>query len=158
MYENSFTLKNMLAAYRKPLQFKGRSTRTELLGYFIMSWLISTVIGWLAIGSGLALSVDQPPLMTFDILNFVLWLPFPALAVRRFHDQDKPGWWATPLILSTVISWIGGFSILNQPARIFLSLIYLAMFILLFLKPTDGTNGFGPNPRLDPDEAELAAE
>lgn len=158
MYENSFTLKKMILAYRGPLKFDGRSTRTELLGYLIVSWLISTVVGWIAIGSGVVLSVDQPPFMTFDILNFVLWLPFPALAVRRFHDQDKPGWWATPLILSTVLSWFSGWSLMGEPVRIVLSIVYLGVFILLFWKPTDGENRFGSDPRLSSEEDELASE
>jgi len=160
MYENSFTLKKMLTAYSKPLRFDGRSTRTELLGYFIVSWLAVTVLGWVSIGFGIVptLSVKAQPFMTIDIFNLVVWLPFPALAVRRFHDQSRPGWWATPLIFLTVLSWIGGLSLLGGTARILVSLIYLAAFILLFWKPTDGTNRFGPDPRLDADGTMIPAE
>jgi uncharacterized membrane protein YhaH (DUF805 family) len=122
MYENSFTLKKMLAALWKPLQFRGRSTRTELLGYFISFWLITTLFAWLAIGLGAAgvarLSFEPPPFMTIDVFNFLVWLPFPALAVRRFHDQNKSGWWSLPLIISTVLSWLSAESLLSHPVRI----------------------------------------
>ena len=162
MYENSFTLKKMFGAFWKPLRFSGRSTRTELLGYLIAFWLITTLFGWLAIGVGAAglasLSFQPQTFMTIDIFNLLVWLPFPALAVRRFHDQDKPGWWATPLILSTILSWVSGDSFLSPPVRVVLALFYLAAFVLLFWKPTDGTNRYGPDPRLDPDEAVLASE
>jgi uncharacterized membrane protein YhaH (DUF805 family) len=158
MYENSFTLKKMLLAYRRPLKLSGRSTRSELLGYLIVSWLVSSVIGWLAVGSSLAWSLDQPPFMTFDILNFALWLPFPALAVRRFHDQGKSGWWATPLILSTILSWFSGWNLLNQIVQIVVSIVYLGVLILLFWKPTEGENQFGHDPRLYPEGGELAHE
>ena len=152
MYENSFTLKKMLAAYWKPLRFAGRSTRTELLGYLIVSWLAATAFGWLSIGMGMA-SIDQTRFGSLDIVNLLFWLPFPALAVRRFHDQDKPAWWATPLILSTVLSWIGGFNLLSQAIQIILAAVYIAALVLLFWKPTDGPNRYGPDPRLDPETA-----
>lgn len=159
MYENSFTLRRMFAAYGKPFRFTGRSTRTELLGYLIVFWLLATAIGWLAIGLGAAVSVSLEPrsFMTIDIANLLLWLPFPALAIRRFHDQDT-GWWATPLIVSTILSWFGGESLLNEPVRIILGLIYLAALVLLFWKPTDGANRYGPDPRLDPEDTALVPE
>jgi uncharacterized membrane protein YhaH (DUF805 family) len=162
MYENSFTLKKMFAAFGKPLGFSGRSTRTELLGYFIVFWLVTTVFSWVAIGLGAAgvasVSFEPQPFMTIDVFNFLVWLPFPALAVRRFHDQNKPGWWATPLILSTILSWISGFSLLSQPIQIVLEASYVAALILLFWKPTDGENRYGPDPRLDSAGDVLAAE
>jgi uncharacterized membrane protein YhaH (DUF805 family) len=88
----------------------------------------------------------------------LFWLPFPALAVRRFHDQNKSGWWAAPLIASTILSWIGAESLLSQPARITIALIYTAVLVLLFWKPTDGTNRYGPDPRLDPEDTTLVPE
>lgn len=160
MYENSFTLKKMLAAYRKPLQFRGRSTRTELLGYLIVSSLLATIFGWLAIGLGMAglasISTDPLSFPSIDIFNLLFWLPFPALAVRRFHDEGRPGWCATPIILSTIISWVSGYGLLNSQARFALALFYTAALVLLFWKPEDGANRYGADPRLDPDGSDLA--
>lgn len=52
MYENSFTFGKMLAAYTKPHKFTARSTRTELLGYLIVSWVLATATNWAVIGLG----------------------------------------------------------------------------------------------------------
>jgi uncharacterized membrane protein YhaH (DUF805 family) len=157
MYENSFTLSKMFAAYKRPLQFSGRSTRTELLGYIITFWLITTLFGWLSIGLGAAgvgiLSFEPQPFMTIDIFNLLVWLPFASLAVRRFHDQGKAGWWATPLILLTILSWAGAESLLNQPVRIALTSLYTVALVLLFWKPTEGENRYGLDPRLDTEDA-----
>jgi len=125
-------------------------------------WLITTLFAWLAIGLGAAgvarLSFEPPPFMTIDVFNFLVWLPFPALAVRRFHDQNKSGWWSLPLIISTVLSWLSAESLLSHPVRIALGAFYTAALILLFWKPTDGTNRFGPDPRLDPEDEVLATD
>jgi len=164
MYENSFTFGKMLTAYTKPHRFGGRSTRTELLGYLIVSWVLATAFGWVAMAAGMAglaeakFSSEPTPFLTIDLFNLLFWLPFPALAVRRFHDQNKSGWWAAPLIASTILSWIGAESLLSQPARITIALIYTAVLVLLFWKPTDGTNRYGPDPRLDPEDTTLVPE
>jgi uncharacterized membrane protein YhaH (DUF805 family) len=164
MYQNDFSFTRMLAAYRKPHQFAGRSTRTELLGYVIISWVLATVLGWAAVTAGMAglakasFSTEPSPFLTIDIFNLLFWLPFPALAVRRFHDQNKSGWWALPLIVSTVLSWIGAESLLEQPTRIALGALYAVVLVLLFWKPTDGANRYGSDPRLDLDEAEFVTE
>jgi uncharacterized membrane protein YhaH (DUF805 family) len=157
-YENSFTLRKMVAAWGKPLQFRGRSTRTELIGYFIMFGVFGAAISWVGIGLGLSVSFDEPRFPTFDLANFLLWLPFPALAVRRFHDQNRSGWWALPLILSTTLSWLSAESLLGQPTRITLGLIYAIVFVLLFWKPSNDENNFGRDPRLDAEDSALAAD
>jgi uncharacterized membrane protein YhaH (DUF805 family) len=156
MYQNDFTFVKMLAAYRKPHQFAGRSTRTELLGYLIVSWILATIFGYAAFGAAIAglrnVSISSGPTSTFlsiDLFNLLFWLPFPALAVRRFHDQDKSGWWAAPLIASTIISWVGANELLAPPVRIALGLLYAIALVLLFWKPTEGTNRYGPDPRLE---------
>jgi len=157
MYENSFTFTKMLAAYGKPHVFAGRSTRTELLGYLILSWLVGTALNWAIIAAGMAGSIEFG-VASFGIGYFIVWLPFPALAVRRFHDQDKPGWWALLLVLPTVALWLGVKEALSAPARFVFDAIYLAALVLLFWKPSDGTNRYGPDPRLDPHAAMFAGE
>jgi len=156
MYENSFTFTKMLAAYTKLHKLTGRSTRTELLGYLIISWLVATAASRIVLIAGVATSVDLD-LASVNVANLVMWLPFPALAVRRFHDQDKPGWWAVPLIVPTIIFWLGGEQVLARSVAMALSLIYIAALVLLFWKPTDGANRYGPDPRLDPEDWEEPA-
>jgi len=153
MYENSFTLRKMVTAYGKPHHFSGRSTRTELLGYFVISGLVSIVASYGIIAIGLAGWFDLG-IASFSFVHFLLWLPFPALAVRRLHDQNKPGWWAIPLILPTIALWFGGEELQNQPAGMALGALYPVVFVILFWTPSDGENRYGPDPRLDPQDCE----
>jgi uncharacterized membrane protein YhaH (DUF805 family) len=160
MYENSFTFRKMLAAYTKPLKFDGRSTRTELLGYLIVSGILATATNWIviALGASEAVSMDVG-ITSVGLAYLVWWLPLPALAIRRLHDQDKSGWWALLLVVPTAISWLGAKEFFGTSAIIVLEAIYLAGLVLLFWKPTDGTNRYGPDPRLDPeDRVEAATE
>ena len=151
MYENSFTFGRMLAAYTKPHKFTGRSTRTELLGYLIVSWVLATATNWAVIALGATGLVNvNIGIASVGLAYLVWWLPLPALAVRRLHDQDKSGWWALLLVLPTAISWLGGKQALGASTLIVLEAIYLAGLVLLFWTPTDGTNRYGPDPRLDP--------
>jgi uncharacterized membrane protein YhaH (DUF805 family) len=63
-----------------------------------------------------------------------------------------------PLILPTILFWFVDESLLSQAVQILLSLFYLGALVLLFWKPADGNNRYGPDPRLDPNEAMLASE
>ena len=159
MYENSFTFGKMLAAYRKPHKFTGRSTRTELLGYLVVSWVLATATNWIVIAMGMAgtVSIDVG-IASLSLAYLVWWLPLPALAVRRLHDQDKSGWWALLLVLPTAIAWLGGKDVFGTPTLMFLQAIYLGGLVLLFWKPTDGPNRYGPDPRLDPEGTEVVTE
>ena len=158
MYENSFTFRKMLAAYTKPHKFTGRSTRTELVGYLIVSWILATATNWavIALGASGAVSIDVG-IASVGLAYLVWWLPLPALAMRRLHDQDKSGWWALLLVLPTAISWLGGKEFLGTAALIVLQGIYIVGLILLVWKPTDGANHYGPDPRLNPEDFEEAA-
>lgn len=158
MYENSFTFGKMLAAYTKPHKFTGRSTRTELLGYLIVSWVLATATNWvvMALGATNIMSIDVG-IASVGLAFLVWWLPLPALAIRRMHDQDKVGWWALLLLLPTLISWLGGKEALGITGRLVLQAIYLGGLVLLFWKPTDGPNRYGPDPRLDPEDWEEVA-
>jgi uncharacterized membrane protein YhaH (DUF805 family) len=159
MYENSFSFKKMLAAYTKPHRFDGRSTRTELLGYLIVSWILAAATNWIiaVLGASGSVSFDVG-IATVGLAYLIWWIPLPALAVRRLHDQDKPGWWALLLLLPTAIAWLGGKDALGAATIIVLQGIYLGGLVLLFWKPTDGDNRYGPDPRLDPEVREYATE
>ena len=54
-------------------------------------------------------------------------IPAIAVEVRRFHDQDKSGWF----ILLNLIPFIGG----------------LIVLVMMFLDGTPGANRFGPDPK-----------
>lgn len=56
-----------------------------------------------------------------------MFIPGLAVQVRRFHDQDKSGWF----ILLGFIPYIGG----------------LILFVFMCLEGTRGPNRFGPDPK-----------
>ena len=67
---------------------------------------------------------------------FVLGSIIPSIAVqvRRFHDQDKSGWF----VLLAFVPYAGG----------------IIVFIFMLLEGTRGPNRFGPDPR-DPYNADV---
>jgi uncharacterized membrane protein YhaH (DUF805 family) len=65
------------------------------------------------------------PLTALFFLGILV--PSIAVQVRRFHDQDKSGWW----VLIGLIPILGG----------------LAVLVFMFLEGTRGTNRFGPDPK-----------
>ena len=151
MYQNDFTFGRMLLAYRRPLEFSGRSTRTELLGYLIISWVLSTVAAY-----GLMFAVPGPESFVIGLtaVRFIFWLPLPSLAVRRAHDVGRPWYWSLALLIPTFLGWVGR-DLFEQvpgllPIMVALNIVGL---VILFWKPSDGANEFGPDPRLEEDSA-----
>jgi uncharacterized membrane protein YhaH (DUF805 family) len=147
MYENDFSFSRLFRAYGRSVDFRGRSTRTELLGYWITTWLISTVAIYAAVFGGLATGGNA--LMVPALINAALLIPAPALAVRRAHDIGWPGIAALLLILPAAASMILDHVLEPYTAiRFILSIAYLAGIVMLLWKPQDGDNRYGPDPRL----------
>ncbi len=61
-------------------------------------------------------------------------LPGIALTVRRFHDQNKSGWWYVALAVPSLIPFLG-----LIPA--------IALLVFMIVPGTDGGNRFGPDPK-----------
>ncbi len=61
------------------------------------------------------------------LLGLVFLIPNIAVAVRRFHDQDKSGWF----YLLNFIPYLGG----------------LIVLVFMCLEGTRGPNRFGPDPK-----------
>ncbi len=68
------------------------------------------------------------------IYSLAAFIPSIAVQVRRFHDQDKSGWF----VLLGLIPYLGG----------------LILIIFMCLEGTRGPNRFGPDPR-DPYNADV---
>ena len=151
MYQNDFTFGRMSLAYRRPFKFSGRSTRTELLGYLIISWVLSTLAA-----HSLMFAVPGPEsfITALTAIRFLFWLPLPALAVRRAHDIGRPWYWSLALLFPTFLGWVGR-DLLEQVPGLLPSLVALNIvgLVILFSKPSDGANDFGPDPRLEEDPA-----
>lgn len=123
------------SGFRRWLDFSGRSTRAEW-GYFagLFPFLIGLVLGLVTKG----MSLSGYMFGSFaDAVVMGIGIPFTiasiALAVRRFHDMNKSGWWALLFVLPIVslITWI----------------------YLLFKKGDMLENRFGPNPHYADDNS-----
>ena len=116
----------MLMPLRRYTDFQGRSRRKEywmfLLGVIIAVLLISLIEGALGL-SGMVGGVYGPLTVLFFLAIIV---PSIAVQVRRFHDQDKSGWF----VLLSLIPIIGG----------------LIVLVFMLLEGTRGPNRFGPDP------------
>lgn len=61
-------------------------------------------------------------------------VPGIALTVRRFHDQNKSGWWYLALAVPSLIPFLG-----LIPA--------FALLVFMIVPGTDGGNRYGPDPK-----------
>jgi uncharacterized membrane protein YhaH (DUF805 family) len=146
--------------------FAGRSTRTEALGFVLVSTLLSQTalvlagdrseMAWVAVALALALTLEIPGI---------------ALFVRRMHEQDRSGWWALigvakiPLALA-LMSMPGdanGVSIVRMliwegrydwdagtwPLLLAVTLLVIAQLGFYFAPGTDGANRYGADPRVE---------
>jgi uncharacterized membrane protein YhaH (DUF805 family) len=127
----------MLMPVRRYADFSGRSRRKEywmfFLGVFIVS-IVFSVLFMATIGSvsgfesGRAMN-GPSSILGLIFLVFVLALIVPSIAVqvRRFHDQDKSGWF----VLLSLIPYVGG----------------LIVLVFMLLEGTSGTNRYGSDPK-----------
>lgn len=112
---------------RRYTDFSGRSRRKEywmfLLGVLIVAIVLGIVEGIVGL-SGMVGGVYGPLTLIF-LLGIIV--PSIALQVRRFHDQDKSGWF----VLLSFIPFVGG----------------LIVLVFMCLEGTKGPNRFGPDPK-----------
>lgn len=148
-----------LLPLRRYADFRGRSTRTEL----IMFWILTSMFGFgVNVLSGVA---GLPDRAAASLIWLALLCPTIALWVRRLHDTGRVGWWLLLLLPGAAITlrreyllWQNPFDSANAflPGYIEVPVILLALPILFLLLRDDqgGPNAFGPNPRY-PDDLEL---
>lgn len=124
----------MLLPLKRYADFQGRSRRKEywmfVLGIIIAVILLSIIEGILGL-TGMIGGAYGPLTLLFFLAIIV---PSIAVQVRRFHDQDKSGWF----VLIGLIPLIGGIIVL----------------VFMCLEGTRGPNRFGPDPK-DPAGAEV---
>jgi uncharacterized membrane protein YhaH (DUF805 family) len=124
----------MTMPLKRYTDFAGRSRRKEywmfLLGVLIAAILLSIIEGVLGL-SGMVGGV-YGPLTTLFFLGIII--PSIAVQIRRFHDQDKSGWF----VLLSFIPFLGG----------------LIVLVFMCLEGTKGPNRFGPDPK-DPAGSEV---
>ena len=123
----------MILPYRRYADFSGRSRRKEYWMFTLFWWivLLLLMVPMLALGpSGESTSTNAiGALWGLLIVAFIFgsFIPYLAVTVRRFHDQDKSGW----MILLNLIPYIGGFIIL----------------VFMCTEGTRGENMYGDDPK-----------
>jgi uncharacterized membrane protein YhaH (DUF805 family) len=109
-----------LMGYRRYIDFRGRSTRTEywmfVLFHVIVAGILITLAG----------AVSDRLIFLFSIYYLGTIVPLIALATRRLHDVGLTGW----LQLLAIIP-LGG----------------LAVIVMVCLPGVHGPNKHGPDPR-----------
>jgi uncharacterized membrane protein YhaH (DUF805 family) len=100
--------------------FKGRAARSEYWFFALFYFIVSTIASVIAGAAEGALSVLPV------VVLIGLFVPILAVAVRRFHDVDKSGWW----VLIGLVPLVG----------IILQLVWFCK------RGTDGSNRFGDDP------------
>lgn len=115
-----------LEVLRKYTVFTGRARRKEYWYYFLINFLIITVL--LLIDNMLG-TLDHEVGMGLlsGIYALAVLIPGIAVAVRRLHDTDRTGWW----VLIALIPIVGPI---------------ILIFFLIQDSTADG-NRFGPNPK-----------
>lgn len=128
----------MILPYKRMLDFRGRSRRLEywmftlgaILQIAIVTALFAAVHGFRDVET----NQSNPGMVVVMILAMVLafaylWAHL-AVAVRRFHDQDRSGWF----YLLSFVPYGGS----------------LILLVFMCLPGTAGPNRFGPDP-INPD-------
>ncbi|QFT78436.1 DUF805 domain-containing protein [Erythrobacter sp. THAF29] len=123
----------MLMPLRRYADFSGRSRRKE---YWMFVLFQIIVLVFMAILVGITGGFDESGASTFGSIMLIIcgivylglfFIPGLAVTVRRFHDQDKSGWF----ILLQFIPYVGG----------------LIVLVFMCLEGTRGPNRYGPDPK-----------
>lgn len=117
----------MLMPLKRYADFSGRSRRKEYWMFLLGVVLVAIVLGVIeaALGMNGMVAGVYGPLTTLLLLGLII--PGIAVQVRRFHDQDKSGWF----VLLGFIPFVGG----------------LIVLVFMLLEGTKGPNRFGPDPK-----------
>ena len=148
----------MVAASVLPLKhyavFAGRSTRTEVVGFYFLTMVAGLVPNLVADWFGLAAA--RPWLD--GAVAAIFFIPTLALFVRRLHDSGRSGWWLLVISPAVVIA-IWEIIVRPRPFTLHIALhvpwwaavpaflSVLALWTLLLWSDDPDANRYGPNPR-----------
>ncbi len=183
-YRKRSILGPIFTPFRMALVFTGRSTRTDLFGWWLLGGLflgaLGIVIDIVFVATGLPRDAET---WIGQALNFAMAFASIALLVRRCHDVGHSGWWIALLIGMLATGHIGlYFYALAHPdagvevryltahlhgggawtATLALLvaieiLVMLGAFALMLIPGSPGDNRYGSDPRIDPDPSGDAA-
>jgi uncharacterized membrane protein YhaH (DUF805 family) len=124
-----------LKVLKQYADFNGRARRTEFWMFVLFNAIAYVVLALVDVLIGTASFVASGTGFQFGggllsgLYSLAVLIPSLAVTVRRFHDQDKSGWF----ILLGLIPIVGGIIVL----------------VFMCLEGTRGANRFGPDPKQD---------
>ncbi|SFS02799.1 DUF805 domain-containing protein [Sphingomonas jatrophae] len=123
-----------LLPLKRYADFNGRSRRKEywffalmILAIYLVITVIGMVLGSLTPSDTANGILAAPAFLLLLLFGLAVIVPGIAVQVRRFHDQDKSGWF----VLLNLIPYVGG----------------LVVLVFMCLEGTRGPNRFGPDPK-----------
>jgi uncharacterized membrane protein YhaH (DUF805 family) len=122
----------MLMPLKRYADFNGRSRRKEYWMFALFTFIVYAVL-YALMFMGMDYETGQPGVLGMLAMGLLglfalgVLVPSIAVAVRRFHDQDKSGWF----VLLAFIPFIGG----------------LILLVFMCLEGTRGPNRFGEDPK-----------
>ncbi|ARU15424.1 DUF805 domain-containing protein [Croceicoccus marinus] len=125
----------MLMPLARYFDFSGRSRRKEYWMFALLNLIIITIFVTALLTLGISLDpydATGGPVMwlvmaVLGIYSLLILIPSIAVQVRRFHDQDKSGWF----VLINFVPYIGG----------------LIVLVFMLLEGTRGPNKYGPDSK-----------
>lgn len=121
----------MFAPLRKFADFQGRARRSEYWLFYLFTFVLSLVLGF--VGNMVMGAPDPSNPMAGGgfilqmIATVALLIPSLAVGVRRLHDTDRSGWW----LLIALVPLVGA----------------IVLIIFFVLDGTPGANKFGADPK-----------
>lgn len=127
--------------YKNIFNYTGRTTRYEFLSFVFIQLLLFSLTRF-------------SPL--YNLLNLASFITFPALCVRRFHDQGKSGKFVCVPYLSIVVCFLLLFNVkMSENVSLCIMalplLLFVIMWVLLLIRGSDDDNKFGDKVKFDED-------
>ena len=132
------------------INFNGRVSRP---GYWhFVLWIVIISIPLIALDF-VVFGIEDEDLTLFSSLwELAVLIPSVGLAIRRYHDTNRTGWWVVipyaPLVLA-IVFFILEFVVLGTISTVAFFILLLASLIFLFLKGDPEANQYGNPVHLD---------
>jgi uncharacterized membrane protein YhaH (DUF805 family) len=115
-----------LEVLRKYAVFDGRARRQEYWMFTLIGAMLPVALVLLA--AMLGMNMQDTSSVIIGVYYLAILLPSLAVAVRRMHDTGRSGWWL----------FIGLIPLLGS----------IALLIFALQDSEQGTNQYGPNPKM----------
>jgi uncharacterized membrane protein YhaH (DUF805 family) len=147
-FHNDLGIRLALRQVARTLDFSGRTTRTEVISYWVFAVLAEVSLSLLTSFAWNIATWNSPWFFTSVAILFAV--PEPGILIRRLHDQNRSGWWALVCLPYAFLAWFGG-PRAERPLWEHVLTVVVSLVVLLFLlwAPTPGSNRYGPDPRLN---------